>query len=104
MKHLISKLIAVEKQLVKISSKGWSAKDMTYEETRRGVAWGCKIIKDGKSVGRCENRGDGGANLYYFTDKEAEKEFHVLANKKYPHASEPESNFMEELVAPLEGR
>jgi hypothetical protein len=103
MKNIIAKLASIEQKLLKIASK-WTVKDMNYDETHRGIAWDCKILKDGKVVGHCENRGYGGANSYRFTDKEAEKEFHELANKKYRHVAEPEAELMEELIKPLEDK
>lgn len=80
----------------------FSVKNIEYLETRRGVAWSCKITKNGKVVGGCENRGDGGCNTYYWNDKTAQAEFSREASAKHSSV-EPEDRYICEIMNKVEG-
>ena len=49
--------------------------------TRDGEAWSCEILKDGVLIGTAENDGDGGCNMYDFTNRadQAAMEAHAKA-------------------------
>lgn len=78
----------------------YKIKDLKMLEHRRGIAWSCSIVLDGKVVGECSNDGNGGCNDYSFCTKEEEKAFHEAAVKAHPECRfGPTDSFMTDLIS-----
>ena len=52
-------------------------------ETHSGASWVGEIYRDGRKVGIAENKGDGGANYYYFDRREDRSDWEDEATTAY---------------------
>ena len=55
-------------------------------ETHSGVSWIADIYREGRKIGSAENRGDGGANYYYFDRREDRDDWETEATVAYENS------------------
>jgi phosphoheptose isomerase len=83
----------------------YKVKALRQHFTREGVYWECNLYRNGKKVAEVENRGDGGANWYFWVENctgNYEQELKQLAAVAVPQYKGDLDMYFETLISAYE--
>lgn len=74
----------------------YSVASLKEVNTYNGVAWSASLRRAGKKIAEVSNDGNGGSNMYYFTDRAERDAFKAAADERYT-GYETDDSFVDDL-------